>query len=305
MVTLISFILLVSMGFSSYMLGIAFAKKYQAQQAYKKDDITTARQLWTNTVVDKKAPDALYNLGVAAFKQKDYRLAQQCFDAVRADTSLAPVHREQAAYNLVNALASLEQYKEALTVCEDILEKNPGALNTQEKKKILLQLLEQEKSEQSNQSSQQQQPQEGNGQRDQQEQEKTHHDEGDQRKSQSQNNTQQSQQDADKDRTNSQSQGSQEKKDQTNQHHEDSPKRENSSPATQQQNSLATSQDTEKKSAQQAQEPSQANNATLLTQHDQALVAALEAQEQLYQKQLMRQKIDSMKQGSNNAQKRW
>jgi tetratricopeptide (TPR) repeat protein len=94
---------------------------------------------------------ALYNAGVAAFKENNLARAQECFDLVKAVDAHKPwdaLQGEQIFYNAGNTEMKLKKYEPAISSFEKVLTYNPAHELARKKLELAKNLLEQQKQEQ-------------------------------------------------------------------------------------------------------------------------------------------------------------
>ncbi len=123
----------------------AVLSDWQAADAFYKADYQRARELYEQAVMhDPNDSRALYNVGQAAYNQKDYPAAQQCFAKV-IEGKLANEELEQAHFMLGDTFAQMGKYEQALQQYAQVLEIN--AENSFAKKRIeyIRKLLEDQK----------------------------------------------------------------------------------------------------------------------------------------------------------------
>lgn len=94
---------------------------------------------------------ALYNAGVAAFKENNLERAQECFDLVKAADAQKPWNAqqgEQIFYNAGNTEMKLKKYEPAVSSFEKVLTYNPHNELARKKLELAKKLLEQQEQQQ-------------------------------------------------------------------------------------------------------------------------------------------------------------
>ncbi len=176
----------------------------------QKNDMQGAQKLLTSVIVDQPdRPDALYDLGVAAYKNKTFDTALSYFNKAATSPSVSPQLGEQATFNAGNAHVQLKQLREAIDAYDRILEKNPDHEPAHHNKEIVKKMMEQEK-----QKEQQQQKDKDKEDKQDQEEEDQKDQQKDQEKKDEQQNEQEKQEN--KEQQNDQGKQDQQKKDQGN-----------------------------------------------------------------------------------------
>ena len=116
-----------------------------AEKAYTQGDLEHATQMWHALITDNPEDTyALYNLGCAEYKQKNYEKACAYFESA-ARSSTEQRHKEQALFNLGNSQLHRQNLEEAQKNYEQVL-----TLNSQHKEALhnlayVKQLIEQQK----------------------------------------------------------------------------------------------------------------------------------------------------------------
>lgn len=204
---------------------------------------------------------ALYNAGVAAFKENKLERAKECFDALKplTDQQLDARRAEQLFYNAGNTEIKLKNYEDAVQSFEKVLSYNPNNEKAREKLAYAKRMLEeQEKKEQEQQQNEDddqqkdQQDQSQNKNKDNEQQKNEQPQQGDDQEQQQQNNKDQQQQSKEQQRK------EQQRKEQEQQKQEQ-----------EQKNAAQQEQERQEQKQQQKPEPD-------LTKEEQQLLAAVE-----------------------------
>lgn len=142
----------------------------------------------------EQAPNAQWR-GLGEYRKGDYAEAVNSFEQQRmlAEEAGLTGEVERAKYNKANAHTLNEEYVEALSLFDDILQENPDHENAAHNKAIVEKLLEQQQQQEQQQQdgSEQQQEQQPGDNEEQQQSEGQQQQEGDQQQSQEQSGQQQ------------------------------------------------------------------------------------------------------------------
>ena len=143
----------------------------------------------------EQAPNAQWR-GLGEYRKGDYANAVNSFEQQRLDAEEAGLTSEveRAKYNKANAHTLNEEYADALSLLDDILQENPEHANAAHNKAIVEKLLEQQQQQQEQQQqdgSEQHQEQQPGDNDEQQQSEGQQQQEGDQQESQEQSGQQQ------------------------------------------------------------------------------------------------------------------
>jgi Ca-activated chloride channel family protein len=104
---------------------VFFGKKYEATQAYKKQDydqsLADFHELMNR---DPYNPEYNYNVGNLLYRQKKYSDAKESFNRAIKHTEKSSRLAEQAYFNIGNSCYQLEQWQDAITAYKQVLEIN-------------------------------------------------------------------------------------------------------------------------------------------------------------------------------------
>lgn len=221
---------------------------------------------------------AVYNAGVAAFKENKLERAQSCFNLLKTYDYTQADLREHAVpifYNAGNTEYQLQNYEDALKSFEKVLEYNPDHELARKKYEHIKKLLEQQKQQQ-----EQEKKQDKN-----QEQHENQDDKKQQDQDTSQQQEPQKQHDNQNDSDNNNQKTEKNRQEQQKKHQEN--KEENSKP-----------EKSEEKAAPDISKEEQ------LTQEEQQILAAVQDLDENMHKALEKQKIQQA-QGVHNARNNW
>ncbi len=123
-----------------------FVTDYLAHSAYQEKDFTTAESYYQVQVRSNyHDTEALYNLGAAAYQNKNYTEARKCFEQVGATDSLTTKKRAEAYFNAGNSSVQLNELEKALEQYKTALKFDPNDQRTKTNYEKLKKLLEQQK----------------------------------------------------------------------------------------------------------------------------------------------------------------
>lgn len=122
----------------------------RAMSAYEKQDFAASRSLLERVVKgERNDAQALFNLGAAYYREKEYEKAAGCFERLMQDEVVDNTIREQAAFNYGNVLVAQQKLSESLTAYEAALQLNPSNERAKHNHAIVQEMLkEQEKKQQ-------------------------------------------------------------------------------------------------------------------------------------------------------------
>jgi Ca-activated chloride channel homolog len=145
---------------STRMLMAAPFGAWQADTAYHKGNWQEARSGY-ETLVERRPHDmqALYNLGKTAYKQKDFRAAEQAFKKVAQSQSVTTDQAEQAYFNLGDTGVELGQYQPALDAYMKALELNGHNEHTKKRIEYVKSLMEEKQQQEDKKDKQDKQEQ--------------------------------------------------------------------------------------------------------------------------------------------------
>lgn len=123
-----------------------FITDYLANSAYQKKDFTTAENYYQSQVQNNyQDSTALYNLGVAAYQNKNYIEARKCFEKVGATEALTTKKRAEAYFNAGNSSVQLNELEKALEQYKTALKFDPNDQRIKDNYEKLRKILEQQK----------------------------------------------------------------------------------------------------------------------------------------------------------------
>lgn len=112
----------------------------------QKNDFKKSQELLTPIIIDHpEKADALYDMGVSAYKNNEYQTALGYFNQAARTQSAPELLREQAEFNAGNTHVQLKQLHEAIAAYDRVLEKNPDHEKARANKEIVKKMLEEQK----------------------------------------------------------------------------------------------------------------------------------------------------------------
>lgn len=118
----------------------------------QKSDYKKSQELLTHIIINQpEKADALYDLGVSAYKNKEFQTALSYFNKASNNLLASDVLKEQAHFNAGNTHVQLKQLKEAIAAYDRVLEKNPTHEKALHNKEVVKKMLEQEQQKQNQQ----------------------------------------------------------------------------------------------------------------------------------------------------------
>lgn len=141
---------------------------YEAQHG----DWESAEKRFNRMLVDEyQNPGLLYDSGVVAYQQGDYKQARDYFDRATSSELLSDEQKEEVLFNSGNASVNCDDLLEALKKYEDVLEINHENEYAQHNRHVVQNMIrEQEKKEQEQQEKEQQENEEQDQEQDDQQQ---------------------------------------------------------------------------------------------------------------------------------------
>lgn len=122
-----------------------FVTDYLAHGAYQKQDFVTAEGYYQTQVrSDYTDSTALYNLGAAAYQNKNYTEARKCFEQVGATEALTTKKRAEAYFNAGNSSVQLNELEKALEQYKTALKFDPNDQRIKDNYEKLKKILEQQ-----------------------------------------------------------------------------------------------------------------------------------------------------------------
>lgn len=235
---------------------------YNAQNGDWKKTGAALQKLVTDNV-DK--PDVLYDAGVAAYKNKEYKQAQAYFNNVTKQSTASNILKEQAYFNSGNTHVMQKELQKAIDVYEKALEINPDNEKAKHNLEKVKQMLQQ----------QQQQDQQNNQDQKDQEQKKDQDKQQDNNQDQQENQDQNDDQQQDDQKKNDEEQQSDNNQQEQDQQHNNN--NEQQSENNEQQENDSQSQQDEQSEAEQEQQQDQEGD---VEDHEQQEEQELQQQEQ-------------------------
>lgn len=115
----------------------------------QKDNWPAAQELLTKTIIDKPdRVDMLYDLGVAAYKNKNFESALNYFNKAAQHKDANAQLQEQAHFNAGNAHVQLKQLQQAIDAYDRVLALEPDHQQALHNKEVVKKMIEQQKQEQ-------------------------------------------------------------------------------------------------------------------------------------------------------------
>lgn len=115
----------------------------------QKDNWPAAQELLTKTIIDKPdRVDMLYDLGVAAYKNKNFESALNYFNKAAQHKDANAQLQEQAHFNAGNAHVQLKQLQQAIDAYDQVLALEPDHQQALHNKEVVKKMMEQQKQEQ-------------------------------------------------------------------------------------------------------------------------------------------------------------
>ncbi len=131
------------------LLGMSYMNATNTHINMSVNGYTGAQDHWAQVVADNpRDASALYNFGVAAFKQRDMASARKAFEKAVEISDLSLVQQEQAYFNLGTSCAQLKDYTKALEYYEKVLSIHPEHEKALRNRELVKKLLDEEKQEQ-------------------------------------------------------------------------------------------------------------------------------------------------------------
>lgn len=114
----------------------------------QKNNWPAAQELLTNVIVENpERPDALYDLGVASYKNNKFDAALSYFNKAAGNKDASSALQQQANFNAGNAHVQLKQLHEAIDVYDRVLAQKPDHQQALHNKEVVKKMLEQQKQE--------------------------------------------------------------------------------------------------------------------------------------------------------------
>jgi Ca-activated chloride channel family protein len=175
----------------------------------QKNNWSAAQELLTKVIVENpERPDALYDMGVASYKNNNFDAALSYFNKAAHHAQANSALQQQAHFNSGNTHVQLKQLHEAIDAYDRVLALKPDHTQALHNKEVVKKMLEQQKQEQQQDKDQNKDDQ----QKDQDNQDKQNKDN---KQEQPENKDDQNQKDQqEKDKKDSKNQDQQSKKDQ-------------------------------------------------------------------------------------------
>lgn len=142
MKTLYSFLLIAS-------LSLALFDYERAILQTQKNNWSAAQELLTNVIVENpERPDALYDMGVASYKNNNFDAALSYFNKAAHHAQANSALQQQAHFNAGNTHVQLKQLHEAIDAYDRVLALKPDDKQALHNKEVVKKMLEQQKQEQ-------------------------------------------------------------------------------------------------------------------------------------------------------------
>lgn len=123
-----------------------FVIDYLANSAYQAQNFATAENYYQLQVQNNyQDSTALYNLGAAAYQNKNYTEARKCFEKVGATEALTTKKRAEAYFNAGNSSVQLNELEKALEQYKTALKFDPNDQRIKDNYEKLKKILEQQK----------------------------------------------------------------------------------------------------------------------------------------------------------------
>lgn len=188
MKTLYSFLLIAS-------LSHALFDYERAILQTQKNNWPAAQELLTKVIVENpERPDALYDMGVASYKNNNFDAALSYFNKAAHHAQANSALQQQAHFNAGNTHVQLKQLHEAIDAYDRVLALKPDHTQALHNKEVVKKMLEQQKQEQQQDKDQNKDDQ----QKDQDNQDKQNEDNNQEQKQNKDDQNQKDQQEKDK-----------------------------------------------------------------------------------------------------------
>lgn len=123
----------------------------------QKNNWPQAEQMLTQVIIENPdKPDALYDLGVAAYRNNNFETALNYFNKAANHPHAQAILQEQAHFNAGNAHEQLKQLHEAIAAYDRVLALKTDHQQALHNKEVVKKMLEQNKQDQENQDNKEQ-----------------------------------------------------------------------------------------------------------------------------------------------------